>query len=122
MTSSAAPPWKVLVVDGQPHESPVLSETYFLEAALRLAPSGETFHNTPYDPTVVAGDGSAALPDFEDFDLVILANVAEEMKHDTRQFARRQRTWFRAVDDAVWVDPVGEAAAAAERVAPFLDA
>jgi len=34
-----------------------------------------------------------------------LANVLESMKRDTRQYARRQRTWFRGVPDAVWVDP-----------------
>jgi tRNA dimethylallyltransferase len=34
-----------------------------------------------------------------------LAHVLEQMQHDTRQFARRQRTWFRAVPDAVWVHP-----------------
>ena len=34
-----------------------------------------------------------------------LTHVLEQMKHDTRQFARRQRTWFRGVPDAVWVHP-----------------
>jgi tRNA dimethylallyltransferase len=34
-----------------------------------------------------------------------LADVLEEMKRDTRQFARRQRTWLRSVADAVWVHP-----------------
>ncbi len=52
----------------------------------------------------------------------ILANVVEEMKHDTRQFARRQRTWFRAVPDAVWIDPESEAKQAGERIARFLGA
>ena len=52
----------------------------------------------------------------------ILANVVEEMKHDTRQFARRQRTWFRAVADAVWIDPESEAKHASERIARFLEA
>ena len=51
----------------------------------------------------------------------ILANVVEAMKHDTRQFARRQRTWFRAVADAVWVDPESEAKEAGERIARFLE-
>lgn len=34
-----------------------------------------------------------------------LTHVLEQMKRDTRQYARRQRTWFRGVTDAVWVDP-----------------
>jgi tRNA dimethylallyltransferase len=34
-----------------------------------------------------------------------LASVLPRMQHDTRQFARRQRTWFRAVKDAEWVHP-----------------
>ena len=32
-----------------------------------------------------------------------LTHVLEQMQRDTRQFARRQRTWFRGVPDAVWV-------------------
>ncbi len=34
-----------------------------------------------------------------------LAHALEEMIRDTRRFARRQRTWFRGVEHAVWVDP-----------------
>jgi tRNA dimethylallyltransferase len=34
-----------------------------------------------------------------------LVNAVVEMQRDTRQFARRQRTWLRAVSEAVWVDP-----------------
>jgi tRNA dimethylallyltransferase len=33
-----------------------------------------------------------------------LDRAADEIKARTRQFARRQRTWFRAVPDALWVD------------------
>ena len=70
----AAPPWKVLVVDGQPHASPILSETYFLESALRLAPPDETYANTPYDPDVVSTTEFASL-DYDDYGIVVLANV-----------------------------------------------
>ncbi|MDA1054062.1 MAG: BatA domain-containing protein [Planctomycetota bacterium] len=70
----AAPPWKVLIVDGQPHVSPILSETYFLESALRLAPPDQTYANTPYDPKVVNAS-EVAETDFEDYALVVLANV-----------------------------------------------
>jgi tRNA dimethylallyltransferase len=34
-----------------------------------------------------------------------LANALEAMRRDTRRFARRQRTWLRAVPEAIWVDP-----------------
>jgi tRNA dimethylallyltransferase len=34
-----------------------------------------------------------------------LVNALEAMRRDTRRFARRQRTWFRAVADARWVHP-----------------
>ena len=38
-----------------------------------------------------------------------LANALEAMQRDTRRFARRQRTWLRAVAEAVWMDPRDEA-------------
>jgi tRNA dimethylallyltransferase len=50
-----------------------------------------------------------------------LRNVLALLQRDTRQFARRQRTWFRAVPDAIWVDP-GDIAAIEARVAGFLEA
>ena len=37
-----------------------------------------------------------------------LANVLAEMQRDTRQFARRQRTWLRSLPDAVWMQPDDE--------------
>ena len=48
-----------------------------------------------------------------------LRNVLERLKRDTRQFARRQRTWFRAVEGAVWVHP-DDAAGIEARVGGFL--
>jgi len=41
------------------------------------------------------------------------------MQVDTRHFARRQRTWFRGVRDAIWLDPDDRSAIDA-RVAAFL--
>ena len=38
-----------------------------------------------------------------------LANALEAMRRDTRRFARRQRTWFRGVRGAVWLDPADRA-------------
>jgi tRNA dimethylallyltransferase len=34
-----------------------------------------------------------------------LRNALVAMQRDTRRFARRQRTWLRAVRDARWFDP-----------------
>jgi tRNA A37 N6-isopentenylltransferase MiaA len=48
-----------------------------------------------------------------------LANVLEAMKADTRQFARRQRTWLRAVEGTHWHHP-DERAALLQRVEDFL--
>jgi tRNA A37 N6-isopentenylltransferase MiaA len=48
-----------------------------------------------------------------------LADVLEQMKRDTRQFARRQRTWLRGVRGAVWMHPE-ERGAIEEAVERFL--
>jgi tRNA dimethylallyltransferase len=39
-----------------------------------------------------------------------LANAEVAMRIDTQRFARRQRTWIRKVEGAVWMDPDDEAA------------
>jgi tRNA dimethylallyltransferase len=49
-----------------------------------------------------------------------LANALQGMQRDTRQFARRQRTWFRGVADAVWMDPT-DLAGIESRVRAFLE-
>jgi tRNA dimethylallyltransferase len=48
-----------------------------------------------------------------------LANVLEAMRRDTRQFARRQRTWLRRVAGVEWMHPE-QADAIERRVASFL--
>ena len=48
-----------------------------------------------------------------------LANALEGMKADTRKFARRQRTWVRALPDVHWHDPA-EPEAIFDRVGEFL--
>ena len=50
-----------------------------------------------------------------------LVNALEEMRRDTRRFARRQRTWLRAVPDAIWIDPQ-EPSEIHKRVEAFLAA
>jgi tRNA dimethylallyltransferase len=34
-----------------------------------------------------------------------LANALTAMQRDTRHFARRQRTWLRAIPEVVWMHP-----------------
>jgi tRNA dimethylallyltransferase len=48
-----------------------------------------------------------------------LANALEAIKLDTRRFARRQRTWIRAVADVHWHDP-REPTAVFDQVGEFL--
>jgi tRNA dimethylallyltransferase len=50
-----------------------------------------------------------------------LANVLPAMQRDTRQFARRQRTWLRAVPAVEWLEPE-PLEAIVGRVGRFLDA
>jgi tRNA dimethylallyltransferase len=50
-----------------------------------------------------------------------LANALEGMRRDTRRFARRQRTWFRAVREAEWLHPDARAVLD-KRVAEWLAA
>jgi tRNA dimethylallyltransferase len=50
-----------------------------------------------------------------------LANVLVAMKRDTRQFARRQRTWLRGEAGVIWMDPA-DAGGCAARVESFLAA
>jgi hypothetical protein len=72
---SVAPASRILLVDGDPGRSSFESETYFLQAALRLAPQGERYAKSPFDPRVVDGSGGASLPDLSGIDAVVLANV-----------------------------------------------
>jgi hypothetical protein len=70
-----ADPLQVILVDGDPGESPLTAETYFLEASLRLAPSGESFVDSPFEPRRVLLGEHAGLPDVRAAALVVLANV-----------------------------------------------
>lgn len=49
-----------------------------------------------------------------------LANALTVLRTDTRRFARRQRTWLRAVEGLCWVDP-RDPADIAKRVGEFMD-
>jgi hypothetical protein len=83
----AAPPWRVLLVDGDPHEAAYLSETYFLDLALRLAPRGDRLDTSPYAAETV-NLADTKLPDLAGTSVVILANVAELPEQDVAQLAR----------------------------------
>jgi tRNA dimethylallyltransferase len=48
------------------------------------------------------------------------SDALEQMRRATRQYAKRQRTWFRALADATWLDGSERAAALAERALSFL--
>lgn len=50
-----------------------------------------------------------------------LENALAGMRRDTRHFARRQRTWFRGVRDAIWLTP-DDPRAIESRVQSFLGA
>jgi len=50
----------------------------------------------------------------------ILTNAVESLKADTRRFARRQRTWVRAIEGVHWHDP-SDSEAIFARVGAFLE-
>jgi hypothetical protein len=83
---AAAPAHRVLVVKEEETDNPLLSETYFLEAALRLAGPGESFADNPFAPEVVAYAASG-LPDLATYDAVVLANVPNVSAEDAARLA-----------------------------------
>ena len=84
----AAPANRVLLADGDPSRSSLLSETYFLATSLRLAPSGEAYAETPFDPSVVPLEQGDSLPSLDGVKVVVLANVGEVTDKDARDLAR----------------------------------
>jgi hypothetical protein len=84
---SVAPPARILLADGDPGRSPYESETYFLQAALRLAPAGERFAASPFDPKAIEYAGGAGLPELEGSAAVVLANVGDLLTNDARRLA-----------------------------------
>lgn len=79
----AAPPHRVLLVDGDVRDAAYLCETYFLNLALRLAPTGETADASPYAPDRAAAD--EPLPDLTPYTVVALANVSGMSVGDARR-------------------------------------
>jgi hypothetical protein len=81
----ASPPYQVLLVDGRPSPSPILSSTYVLEAALRLEEPGELNPASPFEPRPIAvGD---PFPNLDRFDVVVLSDVGDLAEKDARNLA-----------------------------------
>lgn len=88
----AVRPSRVVIADGAPSTSPLLSETYFLATSLRLAPDGEEYSESPFDPVVVPLQPGDELPALTDARVVVLANVAEIAADDASRLAEFVRT------------------------------
>ena len=76
----SAPQYRVLIIDGDPHETNFLSETHYLQSALRLAPAGASYAASPYLP--ISATASELLPGF---DLVLMANVERVSQRDAER-------------------------------------
>ena len=84
---SATPAYRVLVLSGAADGASITGETYFLDAALRLANEGDSYSESPFAPTLVTYADGTTLPKLADFDAVVLANVADVAKPDADQLA-----------------------------------
>jgi hypothetical protein len=81
-----SPPLDVLLVDGGQSAARALDETFYLAAALRLAPPGEAFPASPFAPRVVRY-AEEQLPDLSPVDLVVLAGVGDVAASDAARLA-----------------------------------
>ena len=79
------PPASVLLADGDPGRTMVESETFYLQAALRLAAAGETYEKAPFETTVADLTGASALPVLDNYRAVVLANVQTLSATDARR-------------------------------------
>ncbi|HEY2250667.1 MAG TPA: BatA domain-containing protein [Planctomycetaceae bacterium] len=82
------PPLGVLLADGDPRDVPQLSETFYLEKSLRLAPPGEIFADSPYRPAAVPLAEGDRLADPSSQRIVVLANVGTLSKGDATALAK----------------------------------
>jgi hypothetical protein len=67
---------RVLLLDGASRDVAALGEAYFLEAALRLAPPGESVPDAPFRLNVFPYGSDARVPDLGQVDVLVAANVA----------------------------------------------
>jgi hypothetical protein len=65
----------VLLLDGASRDVAALGDAYFLEAALRLAPPGETVPDGPFRVIVFPYGPEARVPDLGQVDVLVAANV-----------------------------------------------
>src|SRR5262249_6056039 len=79
---AAAKP-RVLLLDGAARDVAALGEAYFLEAALRLAPPGETVPDCPFRLNVFPYGPDARVPDLSPVDVLGAANVRRFAPADT---------------------------------------
>ncbi|HET6426334.1 MAG TPA: BatA domain-containing protein [Planctomycetaceae bacterium] len=84
---SATPAYHVLIVDNGVGAKTAASETYFLEASLRLADPGETYAESPFAPTTMSLSELERLPRLTDYSAVILANVPKVSSEDAAALA-----------------------------------
>jgi hypothetical protein len=70
-------PDRLLLLDGAPGPSVYRNETYYLEMALRPRPADAEDAASPYEPTRLAWDPGARLPDLGPYRVVVLCNVAD---------------------------------------------
>ena len=81
-------PDKLLLVDGQPGSTVFLNESYYLEAALRLAVPDKGPPLTPYDTERLPLTEGVNLPELRPYRAVVLCNVGRLSEAD---IARLQR-------------------------------
>src|SRR5262249_37895055 len=74
---SVAPPSRVLLADSNPGRVPYEAATYFLQAALRLAPTGERYARSPFDPRTVALVEGGGFLELDKTEAVVLADVED---------------------------------------------
>ena len=87
-----ARPLNTLIVDGQPNPLSQRSATYFLHAALRLAPPGEVAAERLFEPTLLPIAEGTRWPDLKGSSIVVLANLPSISSSDVSRLAK----WVRA--------------------------
>jgi hypothetical protein len=66
---------RVLLLDGASREVAALGDAYFLEAALKLSPPGETVPDGPFRVIVFPYGADTRLPELGQVDVLVVANV-----------------------------------------------
>ncbi|HEY4259665.1 MAG TPA: BatA domain-containing protein [Schlesneria sp.] len=84
---SVAPAYRVLVVSDEADGTSVTSETYFLDAALRLAEKGDSYSASPFASTLMSYTDGTNLPNLSDFDAAVLVNVPNITPPDAASLA-----------------------------------